>query len=172
MELEEKIIEREEKYKGDFLVLERVKVELPDGNNAERDIVRHPGAVAIVAFKDDNTILMVEQFRVALNQKMLEIPAGKLEKNEKPIDCAQRELEEETGYKAKSLKHIGSIATGAGFTDEIIHIFKATELYKGEKGGDDDEFIDVSLYNIEDIKKLIKEGKIIDTKTISSFMFL
>lgn len=172
MELEEKIIEREEKYKGDFLVLERVKVKLPDGNNAERDIVRHPGAVAIVAFKDDNTILMVEQFRVALNQKMLEIPAGKLEKNEKPIDCAQRELEEETGYKAKNLQHIGSIATGAGFTDEVIHIFKATELYKGEKGGDDDEFIDVSLYNIEDIKKLIKEGKIIDTKTISSFMFL
>jgi ADP-ribose pyrophosphatase len=172
MDFTEIIIEKKEVYKGDFLVIENLKVKLPDGNMGRRDVVRHPGAVAILAFLENEKILLVEQFRIALNKVMLEIPAGKLEKGEVPLECAHRELEEETGYRAGKLEYLGTIATGAGFTDEIIHIYKASNLFKGIKGGDEDEFIEVTAYNINEIKDMIKDGKIIDAKTISSLMYI
>lgn len=172
MDFTEKIIKTEEVYKGNFLVIENLDVKLPDGNIGNRDIVRHPGAVAVIAYVDDEQILLVEQFRVALNKTLLEIPAGKLEKGEVLETCAHRELEEETGYKAKNMEYLGTIATGAGFTDELIHIYKATDLYEGIKGGDDDEFIEATPYKIERVKTMIKEGQIIDAKTISAFMYI
>lgn len=172
MDFTEKIIETREVFKGNFLVIENLDVELPDGNIGNRDIVRHPGAVAVLAFVDEETILLVEQFRVALNKTLLEVPAGKLEKGEELEVCAHRELEEETGYKAKNMQYLGTIATGASFTDELIHIYKATELYQGVKGGDEDEFIEVTSYKLEAIRAMIKEGQIIDAKTISAFMYI
>ncbi|WP_294355263.1 NUDIX hydrolase [uncultured Clostridium sp.] len=172
MDFTEKIIDRKDVFQGDFLRVEHLKVELPDGNIGDRDVVRHPGAVALLAFVDDETIVLVEQFRVAVNKTMLEIPAGKLENGEEPLEAAKRELEEETGFKAGRLEHLGYILTGAGFTDEKIHIYKASELYKGVKGGDDDEFIEVKTYKLDEIKTLIKEGQIVDAKTISAFMYL
>lgn len=172
MDLNEKIIKEELKYKGNFLKFVSIDVELPDGNKGNRDVIRHPGASAVLAFLDDETVLLVEQFRVALNKILLEIPAGKLEKGEDPKVCAYRELEEETGYKSEDIEYLGTIATGAGFTDEQIHIYKATNLYKGVKGGDDDEFIEAKPYKIKEIKEMIKDGRIIDTKTISAFMYL
>lgn len=172
MDCTEKILEKEEVFKGSFITVENIKVKLPDGNKATRDVVRHPGAVAIVAFKDEETIILVEQFRVALNKVLLEIPAGKLEKGEDIKNCAHRELEEETGFKAKNMEYLGAIATGAGFTDEVIHIYKATELYEGVKGGDEDEFINVKYYKLQDIRNMIKEEQIIDVKTISSLAYL
>ncbi|MGL5151542.1 MAG: NUDIX domain-containing protein [Clostridium sp.] len=172
MDLKEKIVDESIEYEGCFLKVNKVKVILPDGNEGYRDVVRHPGAVAIIAFIDDETIILVEQFRTALNSVLFEIPAGKLEYMENPDSCAERELEEETGYKARNIEYLGKIATAPGFTDEVIHIYKATELYKGVKGGDDDEFIEVSTFKINEVKKMIKDGRIIDTKTISSFMYL
>jgi len=172
MDFTEILIERKEVYKGDFLALENLKVKLPDGNVVWRDVVRHPGAVAILAFIDGETILLVEQFRIALNKTILEIPAGKLEKSETPLECANRELEEETGYKAGKLEYLGTLATGAGFTDEIIHIYKASDLFHGVKGGDDDEFIEATEWKINDVRAMIKNGKIIDAKTISSLMYI
>lgn len=172
MDLNEKIINEELKYEGNFLKFVSIDVELPDGNRGNRDVIRHPGASAVLAFLDDETVLLVEQFRVALNRILLEIPAGKLEKGEDPKICAYRELEEETGYKSDNIEYLGTIATGAGFTDEEIHIYKATNLYKGIKGGDDDEFIEAKAYKISEIKEMIKEGKIVDTKTISAFMYI
>lgn len=172
MDLNEKIINEELKYEGNFLKFVSIDVELPDGNNGNRDVIRHPGASAVLAFLDEYTVLLVKQFRVALNKILLEIPAGKLEKGEDPKICAIRELEEETGYKAENIEYLGTIATGAGFTDEQIHIYKATNLYKGLKGGDEDEFIEAEAYKLCEIKKMIKSGDIIDTKTISSFMYL
>ncbi|MBM7835896.1 NUDIX hydrolase [Clostridium sardiniense] len=172
MDLNEKIIKEELKYEGNFLKFVSIDVELPDGNKGNRDVIRHPGASAVLAFLDDETVLLVEQFRVALNKILLEIPAGKLEKGEDPKICAYRELEEETGYKSEDIEYLGTIATGAGFTDEQIHIYKATNLYKGVKGGDDDEFIEAKPYKIKEIKEMIKDGRIIDTKTISAFMYL
>lgn len=172
MDFKEKIIETSEVFKGNFLKVDHLEVELPDGNIASRDVVRHPGAVAILAFLDEENILLVKQYRVALERVILEIPAGKLEKGEDPLEAAKRELEEETGYKAKELNYLGSIATGAGFTDELIHIYKGTNLYKGVKGGDDDEFIEVTPFSIANIKEMIKTGEIIDVKTIASLMYL
>lgn len=172
MDLNEKIIKEELKYEGNFLKFVSVDVKLPDGNKGNRDVIRHPGASAVLAFLDDETVLLVEQFRVALDKILLEIPAGKLEKDEDPRVCAYRELEEETGYKSENIEYLGTIATGAGFTDEQIHIYKATNLYKGIKGGDEDEFIEAKPYKIKEIKEMIKDGRIIDTKTISAFMYL
>lgn len=172
MNLEEKIIREELKYEGNFLKFTSVDVELPDGNKGNRDIIRHPGASAILPFIDEKHILLIKQFRTALNKILIEIPAGKLEKDEDPLVCAKRELEEETGYKSDKITYLGSVATGAGFTDEIIHIYKATDLYSGVKSGDEDEFIEVFKYSLDEARDMIKCGEIIDTKTISAFMYL
>ena len=96
MDLKENILNEELKYEGNFLKFVSIDVELPDGNKGNRDVIRHPGASAVLAFLDSETVLLVEQFRVALNKVLLEIPAGKLEKGEDPKVCASRELEEET----------------------------------------------------------------------------
>ena len=172
MDFKEEIIEKKDIYKGDFLKIERVKVKLPDNNEAFRDIVRHPGAVALLAFIDEETVLLVKQFRTAVGESLYEIPAGKLEKGENPKEAALRELEEETGYKAGRIEELGYIYTGAGFTDQKIYIYKALNLSKGIKGGDEDEFIEVFPFKIQDIKNMIKSGIIVDTKTISSIMYL
>lgn len=172
MKLEEKIIKREITFKGDFLKVENLKVELPDGKVGNRDVVRHPGAVAVLAFIDEETILIVKQFRVSLNKTLLEIPAGKLEVGEDPLEAAHRELEEETGYKTCNIEYLGTIATGAGFTDELIHIYKAVDLFEGIKGGDEDEFIEVYPFKLQEIKEMIRNGGIIDAKTITALMYL
>ena len=110
-------------YNGNYLDLINVDVKLPDGNLSNRDIIKHPGACAIIPFLTDNQVILIEQFRKPLEKTILEIPAGKLDKNEEIINCAHRELEEETGYKAKEMIYLGSIATAPGFCDEIIHLY-------------------------------------------------
>ncbi|WP_194190398.1 NUDIX domain-containing protein [Clostridium chrysemydis] len=172
MKLEEKIIKETIKYEGNFLKFASVDVELPDGKVSNRDIIRHPGASAIIAFFDDDTILLVKQYRAAIKEVLLELPAGKLDLNEDPLQCAKRELEEETGMKSNDFTYLGTIATGAGFTDEVIHIYKATNLFEGTKSCDEDEFIDIYKYKLTEVKKMIREGKIIDSKTIAAFMYL
>lgn len=172
MDLQEKIIKEELIYKGSFLDIVNVDVTLPDGKNASRDIVKHPGATAIIAFLDEENIILVEQFRLALKRTMLEIPAGKLNKNEEIIECARRELQEETGYMAKNLEYLGCLATAPGFCDELIYLYKATDLSLGEKNEDEDEFTNVKIMNIAKVKELIRKGEIIDGKTISIFAYL
>lgn len=172
MDLNEKIINSEILFEGSFLKMDRLTVILPDGKEATRDVVRHPGAVAVVAMVDDENIIVVEQFRAALNKTLIEIPAGKLEKGEDPLECAKRELEEETGFIPGEIEYLGKIATGPGFTDEIIYIYKASDLVKGTKGGDEDEFIDIKTISLENLKKMIRDGEIIDAKTISSIAYL
>ncbi|MDV4152151.1 NUDIX hydrolase [Clostridium sp. AL.422] len=172
MDLEEKIINQKLIYKGSFLEIINVDVNLPDGSNTSRDIVKHPGATAIIAFLDEENIILVEQFRLPLNRVMLEIPAGKLNKNEEIIECARRELQEETGYRAKNMEYLGCIATAPGFCDEIIYLYKATDLTLGDKCEDEDEFTNVKILNINTVKEMIKKGEIIDGKTISMFSYL
>lgn len=172
MKLFERTISEEYKFKGRVINLKVQQVELPNGEIAVREVVEHPGAVAIVAYLDSNTILMVEQFRKAIDRVILEIPAGKIEKGEDVKLCGIRELEEETGYKAKNLEYLGEIVTAPGFTDEYIYLYKATELSKGEVNRDDDEFINVKSYNIDSIKDMIKNGEIIDGKTIAALLYL
>jgi ADP-ribose pyrophosphatase len=172
MKLFERTISEEYKFKGRVINLKVQQVELPNGKVAVREVVEHPGAVAIVAYLDSNTILMVEQFRKAIDRVILEIPAGKIEKGEDVKLCGIRELEEETGYKAKNLEYLGEIVTAPGFTDEYIYLYKATELSKGEVNRDDDEFINVKSYNIDSIKDMVKNGEIIDGKTIAALLYL
>ncbi|GAB6170295.1 NUDIX hydrolase [Clostridium carnis] len=172
MSLAEKTLKEKLVYEGNFMTYYNVDVELPDGNIANRDIIRHPGAAAIIPFIDKNKVVLINQYRKALDKELLEIPAGKLGKNEEPIKAAVRELEEETGYKAKEIKYLGKIATAPGFCDEIIYLYKATGLYLGEKSTDEDEFTENIVMSIEEVKNKIRKGEIIDTKTISILAYL
>lgn len=160
-------------YKGKILELDVRNVELPDGRTSKREIVKHPGGVCIIAFKDDETVLFVEQFRNPVQKNLLELPAGKLEPGEDPEECGIRELEEETGYKAERFTYLGTIVSSPGFCDERIHIYKAAGLYKGNENlKDDDEFINVKEMNLHEIKEMIVSGEITDAKTICAFMYL
>lgn len=170
--LQEDILNKKLIYKGNFLELYNVDVKLPDGKKHSRDVVKHPGASAVVAFIDEENIILVEQFRLPLNKNLLEIPAGKLENKEDPKECALRELEEETGYKAQKIQYIGKIATAPGFCDEIIYLYKATDLIKGYKNEDEDEFTNVKVYKLDEVKKMVKKGEIIDAKTVAMFSYL
>lgn len=171
MQFEEKTLLNENIYKGKIIEVNLKTVELPNGKEGKREIVNHPGGVAILAYKDKETILLVEQFRKPLERSLLELPAGKIEKGEEPKICGIRELEEETGYKANKFSYLGKIVTSPGFCDEYIYLYKAEDLYKGSTGlQDEDEFINVKELKIDIIKEMIKKGEIIDAKTISAFM--
>lgn len=172
MEFGEKTIEEKNIYNGKIVKLDLEVVELPNGKTSNREIVRHPGGVAILAFKDQDTVLFVEQFRKPLDKAIYELPAGKLEYGEDSKTCAERELEEETGYKAESLEYLGKIVSSPGFCDEYIYIYKAEKLYQGKIGGDEDEFINIHEFRMQDIKRMIKSGEIFDAKTICAFMYI
>jgi len=171
MEYFEKTIKEKEIYNGQIISLKVAEVEVPNNIKALRELVSHPGGVGILAYIDKDTILLVQQFRKPFEKVMLEIPAGKLEKGENPEECGRRELEEETGYLAKKFTYLGRIVSSPGFCNEVIHLFKATELYCGKIGGDQDEFISLHKIKKEKVLQMIKNGDIVDAKTISSFMF-
>ena len=170
--LKEKIVKETLVYKGSFLDIYNKEVILPNENPYKRDVVNHPGATAIIAFLDEENILLVEQYRLAIDKVILEIPAGKINKNEELKECARRELQEETGYFAKNLEYLGKIIPAPGFCDETIHLYKATNLVLGDKNEDEDEFTNVKVYNIKKVKEMIRNGEIIDAKTISVFSYL
>jgi len=173
MDFTEKTIESKNIFKGKIIEVNLHTVELPNGKEAKREIVNHSGGVAILAFKDKDTVILVEQFRKPIERNLLEIPAGKIEKGEDIEICGIRELEEETGYKAKEFKYLGKVVTSPGFCDEYIYIYKAEGLYKGlDNLGDEDEFINLKEVKIDKIKEMIKSGEIIDAKTISAFMLI
>lgn len=172
MELYERTISEKLIHKGDYLTYVNIEVELPNGKSGSRDVIKHPGAAAIIALLDDNRVILVRQFRKACEKILLEIPAGKLNGNEDTKKCAIRELEEETGYIAGEVTYLGTVAPAPGFCDELIYIYKATALVKGDKKLDEDEFTEVELFTIDEIKDMIKNGDIIDSKTICSIMYL
>lgn len=172
MDFFEKTIKKEEVFKGKIVDLSIHTVELPNGKQSTREVMQHPGAVAILAFNNEDKILMVRQFRKPIEKVLLEIPAGKLEPNEDIKECALRELEEETGYIAEKLEYLGKIHTSAGFCDECIHLFKALDLKEGNFGGDEDEFISIETHTLKEINTMIKNGEITDAKTICSLAYL
>lgn len=173
MDFNEKTIDIKNIYKGKIIDVNLHTVDLPNGKQSTREIVNHPGGVAIIAYRNKETILLVEQFRKPIEKVILELPAGKIEKGEDIELCGIRELEEETGYKAKEFKYLGKVVSSPGFCDEYIYIYKADDLYKGEDNlGDEDEFINVKEIKIDRVKEMIKSGEIIDAKTISALMFL
>ena len=164
--LREQVVGEEVAFRGRIIDVDRLQVVLPDGRAAERDVVRHPGAVAIVALTDDGRICLVRQYRTALGRVTVEIPAGKLDPGEDPLDCAQRELQEETGMQAERIAFLTTIATGVGFCDELIHIYMATGLHFAESSPDADEFINVDLVELSELIDAVLDGKVEDAKTV------
>ena len=162
----EKFVKSEVVFEGNLLTVRRDTVELPNGKHATRELIQHPGAVAVVPIRNDGKILLVRQFRYPVDQLTLEIPAGKLDLGEEPEACAKRELEEETGYKAKKLRLLSSILTTPGFTNEVIHLYVAEDLVFAEQCPDEDEFIDVEVFTKEEIRKMIENGTICDAKSL------
>lgn len=153
-------------WTGRIFTVDRLRVREPDGREAIRDVVRHPGAVAIVALTDDGRICLVRQYRTALGRVTVEIPAGKLDPGEDPLDCANRELREETGMEADKMAFLTTIATSAGFADELIHIYMATGLHFTGSDPDADEFINVDLVELEELIDAVLDGRIEDAKTV------
>ncbi|HEX5564303.1 MAG TPA: NUDIX hydrolase [Sporosarcina sp.] len=164
---EEKTVASEKIFEGKIISLRVDDVELPDGKHAKRELVDHPGAVAIIPITDEGKLILVEQYRKALNRSIIEIPAGKIEPGEDIEVTALRELEEETGYGANKFDYLQSFATSPGFANEIIHIFVAQELYTIDKpaAGDEDEFIQLYECTIEEAEQMVLDQRIYDAKT-------
>ncbi|MEC0592265.1 ADP-ribose pyrophosphatase [Bacillus inaquosorum] len=172
--LEEKTIAKEQIFSGKVIDLYVEDVELPNGKASKREIVKHPGAVAILAVTDEGKMVMVKQFRKPLERTIVEIPAGKLEKGEEPEYTALRELEEETGYTAKKLTKITAFYTSPGFADEIVHVFLAEELSALEEKRelDEDEFVEVMELTLEEALKLVESREVYDAKTAYAIQYL
>ncbi|AIY87147.1 MULTISPECIES: NUDIX hydrolase [unclassified Thermotoga] len=165
MKFYEEKIDSKRVFEGKMISVRVDRVRLPDGRESTREVVDHPGAVVIVPVLGGK-ILFVEQYRYPIEQVLLELPAGKIDPGESPEECAKRELEEETGYRAKKLSYLGKIFTTPGFTTEVIHIFAAEDLEKTSQNTDPDEFIEVKEVPIEEALSLLKNAEIEDSKTI------
>ncbi|NMA49659.1 MAG: NUDIX hydrolase [Tissierellia bacterium] len=166
MTYEEKTMKSEKLYEGKIINLRIDTVELPDKKYSKREIVEHPGGVAIVGITDENEILLVKQYRKAVDRVLLELPAGKIEVNEEPKETAFKELKEETGYSTENLEYLLEFYTSPGFSTEKVYIFLAENMEKGEQELESGEYIEVESYKIDDLIKMIKKGEIIDSKTI------
>lgn len=169
----EKTVANETIYEGKVISLRVEDVELPDGKLAKRELVKHPGAVAVLAVTAEGKLVFVRQFRKALERTLVEIPAGKIEPGEDKRITAIRELEEETGYRAEQFEYIQSFATSPGFADEVIHLYVATGLQKVENpaAGDEDEFIDILECTIEEAEQLVADGEVFDAKTLYAILY-
>jgi ADP-ribose pyrophosphatase len=163
-------------YSGRIINLDIDTVRFPDGSTGELEMIRHSGASAIVPFLgdpagNDPQILLLKQYRYAADDFLYEIPAGRLDPGEEPIDCARRELMEETGCEAERIEHLYSFYTTPGFTDEMIHAFMAVGLERGESRLETDEFITVETMTLSHALGLIQKGEIKDAKTALAILY-
>ena len=173
MDLIEKTLTSDVVYDGKIITVYNDKVEISTGKSSYREVVEHSGGVVILAVhKKDNIekILMVKQFRYPLKQALLELPAGKLEKNEDPFEAAKRELTEETGYIAQNWEDLGYIYTSPGYSNEKLYLYKATNLEYVGDCPDEGEILIEYEFSTDEIKKMIQNGDITDAKTICAFM--
>ena len=171
--LVEKKISSEPVFDGVLLHVHKDEVELPNGHKATREWIKHPGASAVIPLLPDNQIILVRQFRYPVGKVTLEVPAGKLDKaGEDPIECAKRELSEQTGYTAGKFWKLTTIATTVGFTDEYIHIYAASDLAAGKIHPDSDEFINVVKVPLTAAVQMVETGKIFDAKSAVAILLL
>lgn len=166
----------EQIYSGRIVKLFHDKVRFPDGSTGELDVIRHPGASAIVPFLSDPTgedpqVLLIKQYRYAAGGFIYEIPAGLLNPGEDPKDCAIRELKEETGCAADKVEYLFTVLTTPGFTDERIHVYMATGLERGDSARESDEFITLETMTLSSALQLIQKGEIQDGKTALGLLF-
>lgn len=167
--MQERKLSSEMKFDGKLIKVTYDVAEV-NGKEAWREVVHHPGASAVVAIDENNRIIMEKQFRYALNDYLLEIPAGKLDAGEDPLVCAKRELEEETGIIASEWISLGTIATSPGFCNEVIHLYVAKGLSKGEIHWDEDEYVEVERYTFDELLQRINDETIKDSKTLSALL--
>jgi ADP-ribose pyrophosphatase len=159
-------------FTGKVIKVRLDTVKLPDDKEATRECIEHPGAVAIIARDDKNRICMVRQYRYPVSQELLEIPAGKLSPGEDPLECAKRELLEEAGITAGSWEKLYCYYTTPGFSDEIMHLYLATELTRGESQPDEDEFLEVDMIPYPEACLKMNRGEIKDGKTLIGLLHL
>lgn len=173
MNLEEKQLSAEYLYKGKIINLRRDEVLLPNGENALREVIEHPGGVCVAAITDNDEILMVRQFRYPYFETVLEIPAGKRDNaDEAPIDCGIRELREETGATAKNIFSLGELYPTPGYCGEVIWMFGATDLTLGKDDPDEDEFLSVEAIPFNKAVEMVLSGEIKDAKTQAAILKL
>lgn len=172
--LTERTVGTEPIFEGRIITVRVDEVVLPNGETSKREIVKHPGAVAVIATTDEGKVVFVEQYRKAMEKALVEIPAGKLEQGEQPETTAIRELEEETGYVCDKMELITSFYTSPGFADEIVYLYEATGLKKKENKADldEDEFVELMEVTLEEAMELIKEQRIHDAKTMYAVQYL
>ncbi|MCX6150756.1 MAG: NUDIX hydrolase [Ignavibacteriales bacterium] len=154
-------------FRGKVFDLQVDELEYNSGNSGVREIAVHPGGAVVVPIKNDGKIVMVQQYRYPLQKVLLELPAGKLDKNEDPFVCAVRELEEETGYKSNNVVRLGAIFTTPGFCTEILHIYLARDLQAGNHNREEGEYgMEILEYSLPEIDDMIKSGELMDAKSI------
>lgn len=170
MSIEEKTLKTERIYEGKVINLRVDTVELPDKKYSKREIIEHPGAVGIIGVNNEGRVILVKQYRKAVNDFLLEIPAGKMEPKEDPLECARREFKEETGYNASDFHVLSQFYTSPGFSDEKIYLFKADHLFKGVAEPDEDEYIEIVEMPFEKALEKITNGEIQDSKTIIAIL--
>jgi ADP-ribose pyrophosphatase len=171
------LVSTERLYTGRVVSLDLDTVRFPDGSTGQLEMLRHSGASAVVPFVDDPTgadprVLLIRQFRHAADGFIWEVPAGRLDRGEDPERCARRELEEETGMRAGSLKHLTTIYTTPGFTDERIHLFMAHRLQDGQQRREADEFMELHTLPWSRVMAMVQDGEIRDGKTLASLLFI
>ena len=165
-QFEEKQLEREEIFDGAVLHVVKDKILLPNGETSYREMCLHKGAAAVIPVTDDNRVIMVRQFRYAHHREFLEIPAGKLDfVGEEPLECAKRELKEETGAVAEKFTYLGVLDTTPALIDEKIHLYMAEGLTFGEMHLDEDEFLRVESFPLDELVGMVMMGEIRDGKT-------
>lgn len=165
MDFTEKTINVTSIYKGKVVDVRIEDVLLPNGKPAKREIIAHPGGVCVIAIKEDRKVLVVKQYRIAFRKVLLEVPAGKLEYGENPLECGIRELEEETGYTAKNVVHLGEYYPTPGYCEEKINIYMATDLTKTQQNLDEGEFLDIDEIPLDDLYNMVMDNEIHDAKT-------
>jgi ADP-ribose pyrophosphatase len=172
LHLKETLVDSELAYDGHFLKVQRDTVRLPDGKATQREYIKHPGAVVILPVFEDGSVLLERQFRYPLNRVFVEFPAGKIDVNEDPLECAKRELLEETGYTATDWKFVCTIHNAIAYSDEHLDIFLARGLTAGQSKLDDGEFLETFKSTVPEILGWVREGKITDVKTVIGAFWL
>jgi ADP-ribose pyrophosphatase len=167
----EETLESEQVFDGRLLKVFSDKVRLPDGHESTREIIRHPGAVVVIGVLDNGKLLFERQFRYPLRSVMLEMPAGKIDAGEHILDTARRELREETGYKAKVWRHLGTTHPAIGYADERIEIFWAQGLSFVGESPDHDEILEIVELSLADALLAVRDGEITDGKTIAALLW-